>query len=104
MNVSLLKEEALCKQIVDLWPKWQNKKRQYYDVADWWELLVKPKIKSCVKKISYEKNQETQQKLNFYFMCLRDLQNNYLPSNKSRTKLVTSKPKHYKSTDNEWKA
>lgn len=75
------------------WNTWSRKKNQYPDSADWWDNLVKPKIKVFFKRIAFEKKQDETNLINFYFSCINDVTKNKDTIANNRTKLNYFKTK-----------
>ncbi|KAK3922815.1 Transposon TX1 uncharacterized 149 kDa protein [Frankliniella fusca] len=55
------------------WREWEHQQRRYKDIADWWDLLAKPRIQSFCKWFAKEYWKEQKGTMDFYRQCLDEL-------------------------------
>jgi hypothetical protein len=69
LNVSLLKVQEVREQIASFWDHWKDRKRDFGNVAEWWDygkLRVKSLLLKYSKKESRKRKQERATVLNRY--------------------------------------
>lgn len=80
LNTECLRQAAITEEISGLWRQWSKQKSRYGDLADWWDLYVKPRLQRFFRRSSYARIRDEEHTLQFFFRCLRDLQELPLPS------------------------
>ena len=67
----LIIEEVKCK-FEKQWSAWKRNIPSYNDVAEWWEICAKKKIRSFFKYESFKKWRNEERKINMFFNCLNE--------------------------------
>lgn len=93
LNVSCLRDSELRENFHHQWQVWLQRRDKYHDIADWWDLYAKPKIRSFFKQHSYQKYEEEEKLINFYYKCLREYHDDYFPTPERRAAMSRCKAK-----------
>ena len=71
LNASILKDEDFLHNFVDLWSWLKLEQKSFSDIADWWDLEVKPKVKEFCIQFSKDRNVRRNDSKKFWLAFLK---------------------------------
>lgn len=73
LNVSMLTEEALAREVEEVWRASHRMRRNYRSTIEWWTLCAKKKLRSTLISYGRERARWSRYTIEFHYSCLREL-------------------------------